>query len=1041
MNLDTSKQGGSWLSKASDEYEHLMFQLDISLGGKYEIHDLDVWRIENEDREAIFEQEHQHKDRLFAWKNAKELNPLVLQNLSRDGFKFGPQNVMRFTVGNIDASSIKSLRDKGDISRFDHHFIYSEIVPGQALVTDDPQRIDYSKTSPFYSSWWVSPIPLDANNDGEFSLKEYTNVASFAGRPCTEYSHQYILRDESSVLPRYVLKASLTEISTTTNENEKPSQSDITRAAGAFIDPATLTIVDKDDTKNIHHGMMPAGQVFDQAMYDLSKNDILTEKKKENLDDLLIAMDSKVREVNLHYAKGYEKIKQATAKAINELQNKTRKKLEEILSVEIELRRQQEHLGWVEAYIKRRLHKANPTIQDRTDILASRGINTGKTYKGTTASPEILNFMRLYKSYLSYRNTNTRAKPTQTANTMSSIESEVIVQPEIKVFSSKNESDAYNQSKLASPTSNKNRMSILQRSNQRSKSFWSSGVSSVNVDAVGMGSAMENFIRKATDGHVYETSVRLEHDDVSAATRTQLDRVMANITKTIDDTMNSKGLPLPLSVLRMSSLGDQYRLNIAGEASVVHRGVLNAQNSRLTFLSSQNEDNRMQMRTAMNSNQKGKGKYDTNGMYGPREGRAVGGAVIGENIKPSIDQARSKALSAGHGTNHQGGMRGATGTPSMVGVGVGNSRSGSAMSGLFGDGVKVVASTNTNTIQSKIDKKGMASLFAMSNNDPNMTKPSESHSQSAPQNVASSPQSAKNIGNDLHDVPNQVPGWLEQPKTPYIHSTNKLHSPHSANTVAPAIANARSVQTKSLAQQETQSPVKSGRRSSMVMTSVSSMLPVAKRYAKAYGLTSIQEKRGKQLRSRLGDMESDLVFPGTELLTELEANKLYFCLPFMANPPLPKMVFSTRMGSKRTLDTLFAACAKVPKPVVIIITSGEYTFGAYLSTPLVLTGLWAGSPASFLFSSTLDIKIPYHGERVPNIDKPDPSHCYGFYADIDQLVIGNGDLVIDQNLMNGSSELEGCYGVGMGAASHDAKHFLAGAQGFEIDDLEVWTIL
>ena len=171
---------------------------------------------------------------------------------------------------------------------------------------------------------------------------------------------------------------------------------------------------------------------------------------------------------------------------------------------------------------------------------------------------------------------------------------------------------------------------------------------------------------------------------------------------------------------------------------------------------------------------------------------------------------------------------------------------------------------------------------------------------------------------------------------------------------------------------------------------------LTQRYARSHGLSGIQEKRGRQLESRLGTLAPELVFQDTELMGINDAQKIYLCLPFMAEPPLPKCIFSTLGGSPRSLGELYAAGAKVDKPVVMVIRSGAYTFGAYLSAALQLNGIWNGSPSSFLFSLTLDLRLPYHGQSVPNLNKPDPSHTYAFYADVDQLVIGNGDLVLNQ---------------------------------------------
>ena len=112
-------------------------------------------------------------------------------------------------------------------------------------------------------------------------------------------------------------------------------------------------------------------------------------------------------------------------------------------------------------------------------------------------------------------------------------------------------------------------------------------------------------------------------------------------------------------------------------------------------------------------------------------------------------------------------------------------------------------------------------------------------------------------------------------------------------------------------------------------------------------------------------------------------------------------------------------------------------FGGYFSHPLILSGSWAGGPASFLFSVTLDLKIPFHARSLPE-------ECNGaldaFLVERDLLTIGNNDLVIGNALREGESDLEHVFGVGLEFDSPEARCLLAGRSQFTIDDLEIWAV-
>jgi len=146
---------------------------------------------------------------------------------------------------------------------------------------------------------------------------------------------------------------------------------------------------------------------------DLYKDDPLSVKKKAALESLLNDLDDKVRDVNVHYAEGFETIQRAAEAATRELQLKTRQKLEEVLSIEVELRRQSEHLEWMERHMARQAQASAADKPRLQTVIQQRGLiaqNEAGDYGGTVATPDVLDFLAQYKAYLGYRHVMTRAK-------------------------------------------------------------------------------------------------------------------------------------------------------------------------------------------------------------------------------------------------------------------------------------------------------------------------------------------------------------------------------------------------------------------------------------------------------------------------------------------------------------------------------------------------------------------------------------------------------------------------------------------------------
>ena len=156
--------------------------------------------------------------------------------------------------------------------------------------------------------------------------------------------------------------------------------------------------------------------------------------------------------------------------------------------------------------------------------------------------------------------------------------------------------------------------------------------------------------------------------------------------------------------------------------------------------------------------------------------------------------------------------------------------------------------------------------------------------------------------------------------------------------------------------------------------------------------------------------------------------------------PSTKLIYSTDIHG-RNFDQIYINTSKETGPCVIIIRSNNYVMGAYLSHAIRDNNSWTGSPSSYLFSVTLDTKLPFHGKNPVNKNLTTP---VAFIANESKIIIGNNDLVLlntGSMLKNGTSELESCFGVGLMKNSREANCFLAGASHFPVDQMEIWGII
>jgi len=139
-----------------------------------------------------------------------------------------------------------------------------------------------------------------------------------------------------------------------------------------------------------------------------------------------------------------------------------------------------------------------------------------------------------------------------------------------------------------------------------------------------------------------------------------------------------------------------------------------------------------------------------------------------------------------------------------------------------------------------------------------------------------------------------------------------------------------------------------------------------------------------------------------------------------------------------------------PISTLLVIKSNGRVFGGYADEPWRDDGNSFGRAKCFLFSSTMDIKIPFHGKKTlePPL-KPDDEEEFDDYSSPkfcvlksspSQMQFGVRDLVLRDKLTACSSDLEYSFGVGLRAGSEEAGTLLAGSSAFVVDELELWAL-
>jgi hypothetical protein len=418
-----NEAGGFWLDQRNPEFDQIKYYLQTCLQHNGECENVEVWKIDNLESNFTYERKTSNMLKVACWRNTNGMEGgYSLEDICTRGLRFDrtEHGGLEFTTGVIDFGSNLALYGS-------YCFLYFEVAVGKAFVCDG--ATSSQKLPAGYDSLYVSASPLDKNHDGEFDLSEYRAAAHFDCRDVPQYRHRYFVNDHAQVSAKYVVRFDLAK-----KRSEYALEPLNLRSLGTgageesevtHFDPVALTGVTlRPGTGAGGVNLIPIGAAFDQALEGCADkaNDPVVQSKQEWTGRQLTQLEEKTREVNLNYAEMVGAIEEAAAAAKRRLQTVTKGKLETLLSMEVELRREMEQMGWLDAHIDLEMQRVQATLHNpRSSLTPAEQMRCR------------LSFLKSWKTYTMFRNSVSRAKPSE-MQALAGLHGDTKVRADINIF-------------------------------------------------------------------------------------------------------------------------------------------------------------------------------------------------------------------------------------------------------------------------------------------------------------------------------------------------------------------------------------------------------------------------------------------------------------------------------------------------------------------------------------------------------------------------------------------------------------------------------
>lgn len=1013
------------LSSESEELSVIKQYLNSCLSQNHKLRDVNIFKIDNAELGYRFDKNCRKLVKVVGWTNCKTLGGENndMQMLAQRGFTFGKGlDGMQFTTGIVNEKILPKLFQEKE----EHVLIYSDVAIGRAFVEDnDPHASDIPTG---FDSFYIPMHKLDRNDDGEFDLFEYQEAATFDGREPNEYQHKYFVKNVSQILPKYVIRfyiEKIAKVEDLVNESMAAAMNMANGAGGAggndemsvdtmsttpvpaknpydeyeFFDPMThrpITVKEKM-TIGATRTLVTIDTAYKNAVADYEAGDQLIEGKKQWLEKQLDIIDEKVRQVNLNYADVLEKITETVENAKAQLQELTRQKLEHLLSAEVEMRRQKEQIAWMDLIVKKNASGAAMRIDKLSKVgatLSAQSADEEKDSKSRRAvaqegqvthkimTQEQLGFLNIWKNHTKFRNAASRQKPKDHLEVISRVHPDCNVKGEILIYNDPSYSKSILEVTAASGATMLGASANAKKANPNKKD----GLANSNKK---LGKTLET-IEKQDD---YVQPPEPGKEILAGYAQSLVDMEAEKIQDALSAAVSDESSILPKSIHRPPGAGMVYKVPLMRE-----------------FLTTTGAD----VPNEFDDNEKG---YKE--MYFLSMRKKVGtNPKFAEELPPPLEEDTTALEANGN-------------TPNSY---TDNNQNNIAMATAAAAEKKEQEEEKQKKLERKIEREKLREerqrfeeekrKFQQDRLERDAQRMEfEQRQLMQSQHFLMSSQGRGGGGG----VTSLVDPALRAGTFGQMHLPTMGTSP-GIMPGSPSGAFGGDGEDDEEGQQDN-------------AAIISALQHVVEAFRTTSSLTALSNRKKTQLRS--GEAEARAKALGlaqSTLLSESDAEKVYFTFPFFSSPPSCHILYKSTAREKFSLRSMYEACLMNKSPTLMILRSGEFVFGCYLSHGLrvVKSGIYAGSPACYLFSITLDLKMPYHA-RIPP-PNTDGLGQTAFLCEHDQVIIGNGDLVISSNGM-ATSCIEKCYGVGLNVNGPEATCLLAGRSRFAIDEVEVWTIV
>ena len=181
-------------------------------------------------------------------------------------------------------------------------------------------------------------------------------------------------------------------------------------------------------------------------------------------------------------------------------------------------------------------------------------------------------------------------------------------------------------------------------------------------------------------------------------------------------------------------------------------------------------------------------------------------------------------------------------------------------------------------------------------------------------------------------------------------------------------------------------------------------------------------------------------FERSKLIPAGQQQELFWSIPTVGEDRYcsVKFVGSLQGGKRNVLNIHQLLRDSDSKASLLVIKSGDYTFGGYSPVIIPDDGEYMGTREAFLFSLTHGMKFPYHGRVRPKGWSKKAAPRDSIRGEEDLIQFGVCDMVLSEDMMRCTSSLEHSFGFGM--PRDVMETFLAGRAVFSVDEVEVWRV-